>query len=52
MKWIWSDADNKRPSEIKVGDKINGMEVIKIKGLVNGKPTYASAFICRKLKGG
>lgn len=35
------------PENIKVGDKINGDEIIGITNLVDGKPTYASSFKCK-----
>ena len=41
----------KGPESIKVGDTFEDgsalMEIVEIKGLVNGRPTYASTFICR-----
>lgn len=40
-------ADFKQPKDIKVGDTIMGQPIIEIKGLVNGKPTYASSFIVK-----
>lgn len=36
------------PNNIKVGDTIDGNEIIEIKGLVNGKPTWVSTFVCKK----
>jgi hypothetical protein len=44
------DANFLPPNKIRVGDFIMGDKIIKIKGLVNGKPTYASTFICRRTK--
>lgn len=40
-------ADFKQPKDIKIGDTIMGQPIIEIKGLVNGKPTYASSFIVK-----
>lgn len=40
-------ADFKKPKDIKIRDTIMGRPIIEIKGLVNGKPTYASSFIVK-----
>ena len=36
------------PEQFKIGDQIDGNEIMEIKGLVNGKPTYASTFVCKR----
>lgn len=38
------------PEDIQVGDLIDGNEIVEIKGLVDGKPTYASTFIVKLRK--
>ena len=35
------------PEDIQVGDLIDGNEIVEIKVLVDGKPTWASTFIVR-----
>ena len=43
-KLVMSKAEDKKPSDIKIGDTIAGYKITSIKGLVKGKPTYASTF--------
>ena len=34
------------PKPLEIPKHIDGHKVIEVQGLVNGKPTYASTFIC------
>ena len=38
---------NGGPENIKIGDLIEGNEIIEIKNMVDGKATYASTFVCK-----
>lgn len=35
------------PEHMKVGDRIDGLEIVEIRNLVNGKPTYGSILACK-----
>lgn len=37
----------KEPPQYKIGDKIEGHAITKICGLVNGRQTYASNYVCK-----